>query len=72
MKKEVGERVEEAARWDEAFSALYNTYVLALYGYGHKFTPDADLVEDCHQDLSVLVAVRSFSLPTPTNLALIT
>ncbi len=60
MKKEVGERVGEAACWDEfrggsleAFTALYNTHVRALYGYGRKFTPDADLVEDCIQDLFV-------------------
>jgi RNA polymerase sigma factor (sigma-70 family) len=60
MKKAVGEQVGEAARWDafragslEAFTALYNTHVRALYGYGRKFTPDADLVEDCIQDLFV-------------------
>ena len=60
MKKEVGERVGEVACWDEfragsleAFTALYNTHVRALYSYGRKFTPDADLVEDCIQDLFV-------------------
>jgi RNA polymerase sigma factor (sigma-70 family) len=60
MRKVVRQGAGEAALWDEfragsleAFTALYNAHVRALYGYGRKFTPDPDLMEDCIQDLFV-------------------
>jgi RNA polymerase sigma factor (sigma-70 family) len=75
MKKEIGERVGEASRWDEfragsleAFTGLYNTHVRALYGYGRKFTNDAALVEDCIQDLFVELWKKRESLG-PTDSA---
>jgi len=35
----------------EALSQIFDQHILLLYSYGHKFTPDRELVEDCIQDL---------------------
>lgn len=38
---------------DAAFSMLYRSYIEILYKYGHKLTPDSQLVEDSIQDMFV-------------------
>src|SRR5690554_2694263 len=37
----------------EAFAQVYNVYAKDLFTYGHKFTLDADLIEDVIQDVFV-------------------
>lgn len=36
-----------------AFVTIYNVYFDKLYGYGHQFTADTDLIKDCIQDLFI-------------------
>jgi RNA polymerase sigma-70 factor (ECF subfamily) len=36
-----------------AFVSIYNLYFDKLYGYGHQFTADTDLIKDCIQDLFI-------------------
>ncbi|WP_162852761.1 RNA polymerase sigma factor [Dinghuibacter silviterrae] len=50
--------VQDIALWDsfkkgepEAFRQLFRRYYPSLYLYGHKITPDKELLEDCIQDL---------------------
>jgi RNA polymerase sigma factor (sigma-70 family) len=38
---------------EQAFSYLYKRYVVTLYHYGNRKTPDRNLVEDCIQDLFI-------------------
>lgn len=40
---------------DEAFAYIYNAYSSDMFKYGHKFTQDADLIEDVIQDVYVTV-----------------
>jgi RNA polymerase sigma factor (sigma-70 family) len=35
----------------EAVSIIFDQYILLLYSYGHKFTSNREVVEDCIQDL---------------------
>jgi RNA polymerase sigma factor (sigma-70 family) len=60
MKKEFYNPAAEAALWNEfrggsleAFTALYNAHVQALYSYGRKFTADKNALEDTIQDLFI-------------------
>jgi RNA polymerase sigma factor (sigma-70 family) len=56
----------------EAFGALFRTHYELLYRYGGKFTPDANLLEDCIQELFIelwqaksrtpVVSVRAYLL----------
>lgn len=38
---------------EEAYSFIYEKYVLILFSYGYRIYPDEDLVKDCLQDLFV-------------------
>jgi RNA polymerase sigma factor (sigma-70 family) len=38
---------------EQAFTYLYKSYVVSLYHYGNRKTPDQSLVEDCIQDLFI-------------------
>jgi RNA polymerase sigma factor (sigma-70 family) len=40
---------------EEAFAHIYSSYSWELYKYGHKFTQDADLIEDVIQDVFVTI-----------------
>jgi RNA polymerase sigma factor (sigma-70 family) len=52
----------ELALWEaltlgdrEAYTALYKAYHPRLYNYGHKFTNDSRVVEDCIQEVLVRI-----------------
>ncbi|MDR1682411.1 MAG: sigma-70 family RNA polymerase sigma factor [Candidatus Symbiothrix sp.] len=40
---------------NEAYSALYEKYIDALFAYGVRFTPNRELVKDCIQDVFVKI-----------------
>jgi RNA polymerase sigma factor (sigma-70 family) len=37
----------------QAFAYLYDRYVVVLYHYGNRLTPNRELIEDCIQDLFI-------------------
>lgn len=43
---------------EEAFIAIYRRYFQLLYAYGHQFTKDTNLVEDCIQELFIELRAR--------------
>lgn len=43
---------------EEAFSALYNLYVVALLNYGSCLTSDRELVKDCVHDVFVKLLIK--------------
>jgi RNA polymerase sigma factor (sigma-70 family) len=47
---------------ETAYSYLYRQYAYLLYSYGNKISPDADLVEDCLQDLFIKLWVNKSKL----------
>jgi RNA polymerase sigma factor (sigma-70 family) len=57
---EVYKHLSDGEIWDEfrkgneqAFAYLYKHYIVMLYHYGNRQTPDRNLVEDCIQDLFI-------------------
>lgn len=38
---------------EKAFTAIYNQYIVSLYHYGERITPDKELIEDSIHDLFV-------------------
>jgi RNA polymerase sigma factor (sigma-70 family) len=50
-----------------AFSVLYNTYVQRLYNYGYHACKDKELVNDCIQELFVLLWERRNRLADVTS-----
>src|SRR5690554_3480863 len=52
--------LEDGEVWDliakgnqNTFAYIYTTHSRGLYNYGHKFTPETDLIEDVIQDVFV-------------------
>lgn len=43
---------------EEAFVAIYRRYFQKLYAYGHQFTGDTALIEDCIQELFIELRVK--------------
>lgn len=43
---------------EEAFIAIYRNYFQLLYAYGHQFTVDTNMVEDCIQELFIELRVK--------------
>src|SRR5687768_7162727 len=65
----------ETALWEafilgdkEAYSTLYRTYHPRLYNYGHKFTANTGLVEDCIQEILIQFWINRSKLDTVHNL----
>jgi RNA polymerase sigma factor (sigma-70 family) len=47
---------------ETAYAHLFQQYAYLLYSYGNKISPDADLVEDCLQDLFIKLWVNKSKL----------
>ncbi|MDF9799358.1 RNA polymerase sigma factor (sigma-70 family) [Catalinimonas alkaloidigena] len=43
---------------EEVFIAIYRSYFQLLYAYGHQFTVDTNMVEDCIQELFIALRVK--------------
>jgi len=55
---------------NDAYKWLYKTYVHMLYSYGNRFTPDAEIIKDCIQDLFVALYNSRSRLTVPDNVKL--
>lgn len=68
------QKVNEASLWQEfkagkeaAFVAIYRQYFQQLYAYGHQFTKDNTLVEDCIQELFIELRKKRHRLKDTTS-----
>lgn len=50
---------------EKALAAIYSAYFSRLYNYGFKFTSDANLVEDCIQELFIKLIRNRRNLALP-------
>ncbi|MBE7178799.1 MAG: sigma-70 family RNA polymerase sigma factor [Mucilaginibacter polytrichastri] len=56
----------KAGSWS-AYTEIYDGHFTQLYNYGHKFTKDTDLIEDCIQDLFTKLWQRRDGLGEPAS-----
>lgn len=53
---------------EEAFISIYRRYFQQLYAYGHQFTKDTPLIEDCIQELFIEMRSKRESLQDTTSI----
>lgn len=54
----------------DAYGWIYTAHIRALYAYGRHFTPDAELVKDCIQEVFTAIYKKRRTLLTPDNVKL--
>ena len=53
---------------NEAYCWIYKVYIQMLFRYGHRFTPDTELIKDCIQDVFTGLYKNRKQLVTPKSI----